>query len=260
MLRFNQEGINRMTLSYRMEGEGPAIVLIHGMGVTFTIWEQLAPLIGLHYKRILVELPGNGFSPAPPDSLPYYEAAAEALEELRSNLRIERWSVLGYSLGAWAARAYILRYPQRVEKAIMLCPGITRPLWAFNLRLLAQFDRRLPALGDWLLKSWRLHGLVRLFGFNGANPPEAAVWTREISSQPVEVIKAGLSGLPGAGQAPFTLPDVPVRFIWGDHDWVTLRPNPLRPVDCLVRGDHSAPVRNAPEVAKAILAFLEQQD
>lgn len=246
-----------MTLNVRMSGEGPVLVLVHGMGVTFTIWERLTPLLGLHYKLLQVELPGNGASGLPPSGRPYYEACADALEALREELDIQRWHILGYSLGAWAARAYVNRFPGRVDKAVFLCPGITRPVWAFNLRLLARIDQRRPELGDWILESWRLHGLVRLFGFNGANPLEAAVWTREIASQPPEIIKAGLRELPEAGRAPFTLPDVPACFIWGDRDWVTQRPTPLRPVDRLVKGDHSAPMRAAPEVAFVIREFLK---
>lgn len=246
-----------MTLSFRMDGEGPALVMIHGMGVTFTIWEQLEPLLAAHYKRIIVELPGNGASPACPPEVNYYDTCAEQLEELRGFLGIERWHVLSYSLGAWAARAYLLRYPERVQRAVFLCPGSTRWLWANGFRLLACIDQRIPVVGSWVLRDWRLHGLVRILGFNGANPPEAALWTREISAQPVETIKQALIDLPQAGRAPFTLPDLPVRFIWGDQDIVTQFPRPLRPIDRVIPADHSAPVRAADVVAEEILAFLK---
>lgn len=249
-----------MTLSYRMDGEGPALVMIHGMGVTFAIWEQLEPLLAAHYKRIIVELPGNGASPACPPGVNYYDYCAEKLEELRRFLEIECWHVLGYSLGAWAARKYLLSYPDRVDRAMFLCPAITRAVWAFGFRLLAAIDRSFPALGSWILRGWRLHGLVRVLGFNGSNPPEAAAWTREISAQPVETIKQALTDLPQAGRAPFTLPELPVRFIWGNRDAVTRLPRPLRPIDRFIPADHSAPVRAADGVAEQILAFFNPSE
>jgi len=244
------------TLSYRIVGEGPALLLAHGLGVTFSIWEELLPLLKPHYKLIVVELPGNGASPACPPGENYYEASAQAIEELRQELGIEKWDLLGYSMGAWVVRAYALRWPERVQRLVFLNAAITAPFWGANLRGLSTFERISPAACNWLLRGWRLHLLVRLFGFNGANPPLAAAWTREISSQPVETVKKCLRDLPQAGRAPFTLPPAPVRFVWGDVDAVTYRPRPLRAVDRVVPGDHSAPLRSAAHQAREVIDFL----
>lgn len=234
-------------------------MLVHGLGVTFTIWEDLTPWLSPHYKLIMIELPGNGASAACPADEDYYVCSSEALEDLRSELGLERWALLGYSLGAWVVRDYLRRWPQRAARAVFLCPLIPTPIWSSSLRLIVRLDRAWPALSTWLLRGWRLHGLVRLLGFNGANPPQPRRWTEEIASQPVESIKMALRHLPGASQTGFDLPEVPVRFIWGNRDTITRIPRPLRVIDRLVPGDHSAPMRAAPAVAQEIRQFLDAQ-
>ena len=114
-----------LPLNYRIEGDGPPLLLVHGWGVSFTIWRDLAPLLKPYYTLIIPELPGIGASPLPAGGN-YYEACAASLEELRRALDIPRWSILGYSLGGWAVRAYVRRFPQAVERCIFLC--IPRPL------------------------------------------------------------------------------------------------------------------------------------
>ncbi len=245
-----------MTLSYQIEGEGPPLLLIHGMGVTYTIWRNLVPLLRPHYKLIMAEMPGHGASPALPPGEDYYQYSAEQVEILRRELKINQWSLLGYSMGAWVAQAYLQKYPQRASGVIFLCPAVLTRMWSFSLKGLIRLDRIYPAFSGWLLQSWRLHWLVRLLGFNGQEHPYAQVWTHEIASQPVDVIKALLGDLPGAGRAEFPTPSCPTWVIWGAKDSVTARPNPLRLFDRLVNGSHSAPMLAAGEVALLIREFL----
>ena len=244
-----------MTLNYRIEGEGAPLLLIHGVGVTFTIWKNLAPLLRHHYKLIMVEMPGHGASPALPYEANYYQGSAERLELLRHDLRIEKWVVLGYSIGAWVAQAYLQRFPERVSGVIFLCPGAITPPLSLSLNSMARLDSFFPELSDWLLQGRSLHLLVRLLGFNGRRHPYADLWTREIESQPVHVIKSVLRDLPGNGRAPFTIPPCPAMVIWGAHDALTRWPRRLSPVDRVVNGAHSAPMNNAEDIARMIRSF-----
>jgi pimeloyl-ACP methyl ester carboxylesterase len=245
-----------MTLSYRILGDGPPLVMIHGMGVTYSIWENLVPLLCPHYKLIMVELPGHGESSNPPPGKPYYSASAGEIEELRLRLGIERWSVLSYSLGAWVVQAYLEGYPEQVDRAVFLCPAALARAWSTGMQMLNRVDRRVPALGSWLLSSWRLLYLVRRLGFNGRSHPYAHVWAREIQGQPVAVIKRLLRDLPAHGRREIVPTACPTLFIWGDCDTITARPRALRPVDRVVHGDHSAPLLASEQVAKEVIAFL----
>lgn len=242
-------------LNYRIEGNGPPLLMIHGLGVTYTIWENLAPLLCKHFSLVMVELPGNGGSPMSPPGQPYYPACADAIESLRLHLGIPRWRILGYSLGAWVEQAYLNRYAESVEQAIFLCPARAVPAWSMLLRGLFGVDRLFSPVSVWLLSGWRLHRLVLALGFNNRPHPYAAVWTREIAAQPIETIKTALRELPDAGRAAMPVPKLPSLFIWGDRDAITDQPRPSRPVDCFIHGNHSSPMLAAPAVAQAVLQF-----
>ncbi len=246
----------KTNLSYRIEGEGPPLLLVHGLGVTFTIWMNLAPLLRPYYKLIIVELPGNGASPIPDNRLPYYLTCANELEALRQCLGLPTWNLLGYSLGARVVQTYLSCYPDRVERAIFLCPAFLTRFWGLSMRLLDLLDTRTPGAGSWLLRGWRLPRLVRLLGFNGHGHPYAALWTREIQSQPVQVIKASLRQLPDLDKQLIYLPSKPVKFIWGEHDSIVRHPHIPGPADCFVPGNHSAPMLSAPQIAEVIRQFI----
>lgn len=245
-----------MVLNYKIEGEGEPLLLLHGLGITFTIWQDLVPLLKPHYKLIMVELPGHGKSPLPNFHLPYYQESACRLEELRQSLGIERWNILGYSMGAWAAHEYIRRYPEHVSHAIFLCPATLNRFWSWSLEGLVKVDRYLPSLASWLLDGWRLNRLVRALGFNGRRHPYAAYWTKEIHGQPVQVIKQLLRDLPNSGRARFSLPEgVHSVFIWGAKDVIVSRPKRRRPNDVFVPAMHSAPQLAASAIASAVMAY-----
>ncbi|MBO0792168.1 MAG: alpha/beta fold hydrolase, partial [Ktedonobacteraceae bacterium] len=83
-------------LHCRLEGSGPPLLLIHGWGVTYAIWQNLTPLLKSHFQLIMIELPGIGNSPRADAQQPYYQACADAIEEVRQSLGIEQWMVLAY--------------------------------------------------------------------------------------------------------------------------------------------------------------------
>jgi pimeloyl-ACP methyl ester carboxylesterase len=245
------------TLSYKIEGAGSPLLLVHGLGVTYTIWKDLAPLLAPHFQLIMVELPGFGRSPLPDETQPYFETCADAIEELRLRLHIDPWDLLCYSLGTRVGEAYLRKYPSSVGRTIFLCPIRTDLAQALTLRALAHIDQSWPASGDWMLSGWRLYGLILALGFNGKKHPYAADWLREMSAQPVWSLKRPLFGLRYVAQKPFDLPEKPVLFIWGKRDIIATRPIRVRNGrQILVPGCHNAPMLAAPHVAEAVIRFL----
>jgi pimeloyl-ACP methyl ester carboxylesterase len=242
-------------LRYRVEGskETP-LLLIHGWGVTYSIWQNLAPLLTPYFQLIMIELPGIGGSSDADPQRPYYESCAEAIDEVRNALGIEQWSVLAYSSGTRAAEAYVRRYPQAVTRVVFLCPVYLQEIWSLLLRLL---DAPHPqTLNEWFLSDWRLYNLIRGLGFNWHRHDYTSVWQNEIELQPVDILMRSLCEIPGKGRAPFDLPAVPTLFVWGRRDILIAKPRRLRPNDILIPANHSAPVLAAAEVAAAVLPFL----
>lgn len=255
-------------LNYRIDGDGPPLLLLHGFGISFNIWTELAPRLRGHFKLVTVELPGIGLSPLPPLSGPYLAAAVDALDSLRDSLAIPRWSVIGYSSGSRVAEAYLQSHAERVERAVFLCPAQTAKWKSCGLRVASMVDARFPALGNWVLSGWRIRFLIQLLGFNLKRDPRVPAWFAEITSQPVDVLKATLRSLPDWGARPFEVPaEIPALLIWGREDLITATPTPaechsaphcsLR--DVLIHATHAAPQTSAREVGEVVLSFLLTQ-
>jgi pimeloyl-ACP methyl ester carboxylesterase len=243
-------------LNYRITGEGPPLALLHGFGVSFSIWENLTPHLSPYFQLIMVEMPGTGSSPPPDPERPFYEYSALLLDELRQELNLEQWSVLGYSLGSRAAAAYVRLFPARLERVAFLCPLLLRPSLKVGLHSLIAVDRRRPAFGDWLISGWRLYWLVRLLGFNLRAHPQAYAWTNEITAQVPAYLKVLLYGLEHERRGAFEVGTVPTLYVWGRRDLIAHPPLRTRPEDVIIPADHSAPVDAAPTVAAVILPFF----
>jgi pimeloyl-ACP methyl ester carboxylesterase len=241
-------------LSYRLEGSGLPLLLIHGWGVTYATWENLAPLLAPYFQLIMIELPGLGGSQEIDHNRPYYPTCAEAIEELRQSLGIEKWSLLAYSSGTRVAEAYVQRYPHSIERAIFLCPIYLVEIWTFFLRLLENTPQL--TIRQWFLSNWRLYSLILTFGFNGRPNVYTHTWKNEIELQQLDILIRTLCEMPGKGRAPFSLPTLPTLFIWGNQDRLTARPRRLRPNDIVIAANHSAPMLAASSVAGAVIPFL----
>jgi pimeloyl-ACP methyl ester carboxylesterase len=243
-------------LCYRCVGNGTPLLLIHGWGVTYAIWQNLAPLLTPYFQLIMIELPGVGDSPDVDPNKPYYQACAEAIEEVRQELGIERWSLLAYSSGTRAAEAYLQCYPQSILQAVFLCPIYLQEIWAFFVRLL---DISHPqTLTQWIFSDWRLSSLIRALGFNWKRHIYTQVWKNEIELQSLNILVRSLCEMPGNGRAPFELPAVPTLFIWGRYDALVRRPRSPHPNDVTILADHSAPMSAAPSIAEIVIPFLAE--
>lgn len=247
-------------LAYRVLGDGPPLLLIHGFGISFNIWRNLLPYLTPHFRCIMIELPGIGASPPAAWGRPYYVECAEALERVRRHLRIERWSLFSYSSGSRAAEAYIKQHPDRVARAVFLCP-IHMSGWRWRLtRTLLYLDRRAPTLGRWALSGSRLRLLVYLLGFNGRYHPSVQDWTEEIARQDITTLRRTLNDIPDPGRGLLELAR-PALYIWGTKDIIPHRPRRRFrrrhvQVHRRIPADHSAPELAAEYVAQASLPFL----
>ena len=85
-------------LEHTRTGNGPPIVLLHGIGMDRSVWDPVVPLLAPTHEVVAVDLPGFGAS-APLAREPTVEALAEAME----TLDLDRVHVAGNSLGGGIA-------------------------------------------------------------------------------------------------------------------------------------------------------------
>ena len=102
-----------VAVDYRVQGEGPPLYMVHGIGSRKITWDGLMPHIAPYFTCVSYDLRGHGHSPvpAPPYSL---DDLVEDLEALRGKLGHERIHVVGHSLGGMIGPAYARAYPERV--------------------------------------------------------------------------------------------------------------------------------------------------
>jgi pimeloyl-ACP methyl ester carboxylesterase len=127
------------TISTIEAGAGDIVLLIHGLGATKASFLPTVGALAPHYRAIALDLPGFGDSDKP--LLAPYDACffADAVAALIDELDADRVHVAGNSMGGRVALELGLRYPERVNRLVLLSPSLAwlraRP-WAAPLRLL----------------------------------------------------------------------------------------------------------------------------
>lgn len=105
---------NGVTLNYQTVGEGPDVVLIHGLAANHAFW-RLDVLLSLtkKYRVTVFDLRGHGYSGMPPTG---YTSAdmAEDMHQLFGHLHITGAHIIGHSLGGVVALHYAVLHPERV--------------------------------------------------------------------------------------------------------------------------------------------------
>ncbi|HEV7374996.1 MAG TPA: alpha/beta fold hydrolase [Pyrinomonadaceae bacterium] len=106
-------------IHYVEAGSGPVVVLLHGLGGNTTNWAfNIAPL-AQKYRVVVLDQIGFGQSDKP---LINYRIATyvDFLDAFLKELKIERASFVGNSMGGWVAAAYALAHPEKVERLVLV--------------------------------------------------------------------------------------------------------------------------------------------
>lgn len=108
--------------AYRIAGEGPPILLIHGIGDNSETWTDIIPHLATDHMVIAPDLLGHGRSDKPRAD---YSAAAYAngLRDLLAVLDIDRVTIVGHSLGGGLAMQFAYQFPHLVERLVLVCAG-----------------------------------------------------------------------------------------------------------------------------------------
>jgi pimeloyl-ACP methyl ester carboxylesterase len=99
-------------LSYRESGEGPALVLLHGIGSGSASWLFQLEDLAQWYRVIAWDAPGYGESDAFSIEEPHPDDYARALSVLLNALQLKKFVLVGQSLGCLMAAAYARMFPQ----------------------------------------------------------------------------------------------------------------------------------------------------
>lgn len=113
-----------VTLHYERAGDGPAVLLVPGLGGDHRLWHHQAPMLAGRFDLIAVDNRGAGQSAMPDE--PYTIAMfADDLAGLLDALGIASVHLVGASMGGFIAQEFALRHPHRLGRLVLCCtsPG-----------------------------------------------------------------------------------------------------------------------------------------
>jgi pimeloyl-ACP methyl ester carboxylesterase len=108
--------------AFVLEGSGPALLLLHGLGCDHTTWLPVIRTLARRYTVIAPDMLGHGESDKPRAD---YSVGgyANGMRDLLTVLGIDKVTVVGHSFGGGVAMQFAYQYPERTERMILVSPG-----------------------------------------------------------------------------------------------------------------------------------------
>lgn len=113
-----------VTLHVRDEGprDAPAILLLHGFGVSLHLWDDWARLLAPRFRVIRPDLPGFGLTGPDPTGDYSDERTIAVIAALLDDLGVARAHVIGSSMGGRYAWRFAADHPERVDRLVLMAP------------------------------------------------------------------------------------------------------------------------------------------
>lgn len=106
--------INGLDIHHEIQGDGPPIVFIHGLGATSNVWHAQRMTLSKNYRVIIYDRSGSGRSQQARDGYSI-DTWADELAGLLDHLAIPSAVVVGHSLGSMVAQRFAGKYAQRTK-------------------------------------------------------------------------------------------------------------------------------------------------
>jgi pimeloyl-ACP methyl ester carboxylesterase len=107
---------------FHRAGEGPLLVLLHGIASTSDTWAPVAGALAANHTVLAPDLLGHGASAKPRGDYSL-GAFASGVRDLVAALGHERATVVGHSLGGGIAMQFAYQFPERVERLVLIGSG-----------------------------------------------------------------------------------------------------------------------------------------
>ncbi len=143
--------IGGYSLQYWDRGQGPVLVLLHGLGGSLYDWRFLFDdFVQAGYRVLALETMGAGYSDKPEEGDYSIAAHGERVLRFLEKLKIPRATLIGNSWGGGMSLYTAMNEPDRVDRLVLLAPASMPQPFPFLLRLL-----RVPVVGP--LMAWSSH-------------------------------------------------------------------------------------------------------
>jgi pimeloyl-ACP methyl ester carboxylesterase len=216
-------------VSYLATGDGPVLLLIHGIGGTFENWQAVIEPLARRHTVVAPDLPGHGAS-APAAGDYSLGAFASGLRDLLIALGHERATLVGHSLGGGIAMQLAYQFPELAERLVLVSSGGLGPEVSLVLRAAA-----LPGADLFIAATARTGSTAgaavrRGLGVVGLRPSAdvaevargyASLRDRERRAAFLATLRAVISSRGqrvDASDRLYLAAGVPVLIVWGERD------------------------------------------
>ena len=134
---------NKISLAYREQGAGEAVVMLHGLADHGLVWQSLAAHLSDRYRCLAPDLRGHGNSSKPSESAYDSQALAADFEGWAEALGLDAVQVIAHSWAAKIALLWAQQQPHRLRSLILVdpffvnrLPGWFRPTFPILYRTL----------------------------------------------------------------------------------------------------------------------------
>jgi pimeloyl-ACP methyl ester carboxylesterase len=107
---------------YRLAGEGPLLVLVHGITSSSETWASIGPRLAERFTVLAPDLLGHGRSAKPRGDYSL-GAYASGVRDLMLALGFERGTFVGHSLGGGVTMQLAYQFPERTERLVLVSSG-----------------------------------------------------------------------------------------------------------------------------------------
>lgn len=249
------------------EGEGPAVVCVHGLGGSSNTWTPLMPALARH-RVIRVDLPGSGRSQRVEGALSI-EGYVETLLSVCARLGVTRAHWLGHSMGTIVVQHIAATQPKLVASAALFGPLIEPPEAARTAMKARAAKAREGATGMHEITQALLNAAIS--ADTRQRLPVAVAYVREsLMRQDGDAYARSCEALAGAQAAAVDRIDAPMLLVTGDEDGVA-PPQSVRAfaeklhsaksarVVVLPKCGHWTPVERPEECVRELRDFLGSQ-
>jgi pimeloyl-ACP methyl ester carboxylesterase len=264
-------------VGYRMAGDGPAIVLVHGLALSSATWKYVMPHLAERFTVIAPDLMGHGDSEKPRGD---YSLGAHAsfIRDLTVALGVDRATFVGHSLGGGIVMQAAYQFPERCERLVLVAsgglgkevntllravalPGSEYVLWA----LLQPWLRlRAETAGSWLRRlGWRPGSTLDQVwrSYTTLTSPEGQRAFVQTVRSVIDVAGQRVS----ARDRLYLAAHVPTLIVWGEDDRIipvshghaTHEAIPGSRLEVLAGAGHFLPFEEPEWFAAALVDFLE---
>jgi pimeloyl-ACP methyl ester carboxylesterase len=205
--------VDGAVLHYETAGEGPPLVLLHGIGSNSRSWSRQLAALAAQFKLIAWDMPGYGRSSDPPPIKPSMRFYAESLRGLLDSLVMSHVFLLGHSMGGVISQEFYRLFPGYVRALVL---ADTR-----NVRSQAGLEERLNSIRTMTPAQLAAQRAPKLLS---RSAPSHLV--REVESIMSEVRPAGYEfaalALAESDTRDFIRTiEIPTLLIWGAEDEIT---------------------------------------